>query len=888
MNKHRLALFGLLVSSLLTWGQEKIDNPVLPRVADAGVMKYNGRYYIGGVQTRGDFYVSKDLVKWEGPVHVLTMDNQWATPFGIGNEQIHANDMHYINGVFHFYWSVNFWGNERNVVHIAHAQATQPLGPYRETTQEQWLDNRIDPHLFIDDDGRMYLYMVKFTDGNTIWVRPMKDPVTFEGEAQYVFASQVGTWETLDNRVAEGAWVIKYRERYYLMYNTNHTSTQWGNYMLGVAEASSPLTFNQGNKYAAPVMTSNQLELEDSFVDLLRYQNQGLFYYSFDSVQAPAWYQAGRDVSSWKKGRSGFGFPVTENSTTQNVKTIWNTPSCFVYKPFIYDRQTNGNLSLRLHHIGATNVWLNGKLIYESPAPEYRHIPIDKTLLADGPNTLAIESRRGRRSNFLDLALFDMKGETADDILYTPGQPNILRGPNGFEWWLVYMANKNAEARGQYINRVHFFGHTLTVDGISGRNTPGYHPIPAKPTYQYLSDNGQTLPPLNGLLPSIPATHYYFEANIRSAADGLSDGITAWQSDEDNYLRIFLDAANKEWSYRLNQQGKQETRSFPLGEEFKAGVFHSLAVFKNHTDFTLRIDNRPAAGQSRIATGFSGKGLPGICSARSNAEFDGITYTPGWDEYAGEIKGWEATDASPALRLKGDLLDAYEMSVQLNTSGETPLTTVYPVYADADNYLKVDFDATQRHLLVSGRNKGKALAPRSYPLARWKDYYASHVFSDFMERHFIFDTPLTLDALLLKKEAIYRSDTIIEDIHEQFHIYYTAADGQWKALSELKHTPWEHPAFSRLTFAPIETKELIFARKTAEDENFLMRDLSLQKIRVNEMYKQTYNFRVIKDKKQIRFFVDGKQICELPDTFEKAKVGIAGGFDSLTLFRLSE
>ncbi|MDR1938556.1 MAG: family 43 glycosylhydrolase [Tannerellaceae bacterium] len=890
--KNYFMTLSLFLFPLLAWGQVTIDNPVLPRVADAGVMKHNGRYYIGGVFTNGDFYVSGDLVHWDGPVHAVTMDNAWATPFGIGNEQIHANDMHYINGVFHLYWSVNSWGKDRNVVHITHAEADHPLGPYRETTQPHWLDNRIDPHLFIDDDGSLYLYMVKFTDGNTIWVRPMKDPVTFEGEAQYVFASQPGTWETLDNRVAEGAWVIKYRNRYYLMYNTNHTSTQWGNYMLGVAEAASPTGFNQGNKYPAPVMTSNQLELEETFVDLLRYQDKGAFYYSLDSVQAD-WYQSGQDVSSWKKGKGGFGFPVTENSTTQNVKTIWNTPACFVYKPFLYDRQKNGKLSMRLHHTGAAKAWLNGKLIYNKDGADYRHIPIDKNLLADGRNTLAIESRRGRRSNFFDVALFDMKEETADDILYTPGQPNILRGPNGFEWWLVYMANKNAEARGQYINRVHFFGHTLTVDDITGRNTPGYHPAPAKPTYRYLSDTGQPLPPVNGLLPSIPATHYYFEAGIRSAANSLSDGITAWQSDEGDRLKIYLDAANKEWSYLLNRQGKQEKHTFPLSEDFKAGVFHTLAVFKNHTDFSVWIDNRPAPGLSRIETGFGGKGLPGVCSGHSNAEFDGITYTIGWDEYGDEIKGWEDSAETPGIHLKGDLLDAYEMSVQLNTSGETGLTTVYPVYTDAENYLKADFDAAQRQLIVSGKNKGKPLPGQRYPLARWKDYYASHVFSDFMERHFIFDTPITLDAVLLKKEAVYRSDTVIEDIHEKFHIYYTAENGEWKELNGVRHTAWEHPGFSRLAFPPVETGELVFVKKIAEDENFVMRDLSLQKIKVNEVYKQAYNFRVVKYGKQIRFFVDGKQICEFPDTFEKARVGIANGandrgFNFLTLFHLPE
>ena len=67
---------------------QNIQNPVLPGVADAGVMKYNGKYYIGGVFTNGDFYVSDDLVHWGKPVHVVTMDNGWSRGSGAGNEQI--------------------------------------------------------------------------------------------------------------------------------------------------------------------------------------------------------------------------------------------------------------------------------------------------------------------------------------------------------------------------------------------------------------------------------------------------------------------------------------------------------------------------------------------------------------------------------------------------------------------------------------------------------------------------------------------------------------------------------------------------------------------------------------------------------------------------------
>ena len=37
---------------------QNIQNPVLPGVADAGVMKYNGKYYIGGVLPMGIFMFS--------------------------------------------------------------------------------------------------------------------------------------------------------------------------------------------------------------------------------------------------------------------------------------------------------------------------------------------------------------------------------------------------------------------------------------------------------------------------------------------------------------------------------------------------------------------------------------------------------------------------------------------------------------------------------------------------------------------------------------------------------------------------------------------------------------------------------------------------------------
>ena len=336
MNMRNCFVILLLASVMTATGQNR-ENPVIKGVADAGVLKYAGKYYLGGVATYGDFYVSSDLTHWDQRIHVFDLDNKWTHGTGARNNQVHANDITYSNGLFHLLFSVNYWGQDRHIVHITHATSPTITGPFREVRDDQWFENRIDPQVFRDEDGRLYLYMVKFTDGNTIWGRPMNQDFSFCGEAVQQFSSQPGTWETLDNRVAEGPFVVKYRGKYYMMYNANHTAHTYGNYRLGVCEAESPLGFNPGGKYSHPVV---------------------------------------------------------------------------------------------------------------------------------GPKA--------------DRSLWDMYVSHENDSLFTPGQPNIVRGPNGWEWWLIYMANKGRH-RDQYVDRIHFTNNRLTVDGITDKLSEGFHPLPSLP-----------------------------------------------------------------------------------------------------------------------------------------------------------------------------------------------------------------------------------------------------------------------------------------------------------------------------------------------------------------------------------------------------------------------
>lgn len=825
---------------------QNIPNPVLPGVADAGVMKYNGKYYIGGVHTNGDFYVSDDLVHWSRPVHVLSMNNDWTKGTGAGDDQIHANDIRYLNGDFHLYWSVNYWGKDKHAVHIVHAQSGDVLGPYTEPHKKTWMDNRIDPMVFRDDDGQLYMYMVRFTDGNTIWGRKMKNPAEFDGEPVCQFASLPDTWETMDNRVAEGPWVMKYRDRYYMMYNANHTATEWGNYQLGVAEADSPLSFQNGNKYSYPVVGCNQTQLEEKYVDLLRYGRtyQPLFDYT-EIRPAEGWMKAGHDVSGWAKGETGFSSREVKGSTTRRLGTLWNSPALWLRKTFTVSKP--GNLALRVAHDGDTRIYLNGKLIYEKQGRDYRMVNLDKkarAALKEGENLLAVETNQGR-SCFFDVSLFDMKADVADDILMTPGQPNILRGPNGFEWWLIYMANKNNEPRGQYINRIHFFDKTLFVDGITGPRTAGYHPEPSLPTFSKQSEE-----PSFGVLQGVqPATAYLFETGVKTNNEA---GVIAWWKDADNCAYVGLDAKNQCWYLRTRIDGKESKEAYTLPRDFRWGVYHHLRIERNAGNLKVWIDEIPAPGKHLFTEIIPAApaGVPGVFDETQDAVFQGVTYTIGFDDDRVQLAEKEEV-------LKGEFLNDYEFSFQLSGLSDESIAGSYPIYVDKDNYVKTTFNAVTRRLEVVAVKKGRQAWRKDFPLECLQTVYTDVKYTDFIEKTYRFASPTRLDAIYLNRHEVDNHSEFVDDMFAHFRIEYLN-NGEWRPIDNRGAEVAEHPAYNKLAFADVKAEGIRFINKNAED---LRRHI--YKIRIREQWKNTYNFRAVRRGEKLYIFVDGRQL-EVP------------------------
>ena len=80
---------------------KNLINPVA-RCADAGVMNFCGEYFISGVGLPGQFLISSDLIKWQGPVSFFQTKADWLRKND--EKEMHAPGMRYINGKVYFYW----------------------------------------------------------------------------------------------------------------------------------------------------------------------------------------------------------------------------------------------------------------------------------------------------------------------------------------------------------------------------------------------------------------------------------------------------------------------------------------------------------------------------------------------------------------------------------------------------------------------------------------------------------------------------------------------------------------------------------------------------------------------------------------------------------------
>lgn len=200
----------------------------------------DGTYYLYGTSPDSgkgfEVYTSKDLNTWEGPVgvsdgYVLTPETSWGTK-GFWAPQVFRRDGRYY---------MIYTADEQ----LAIAVSESPRGPFTQTEKRMIPaeTKQIDPFVFFDDDGKIYLYHVRLTDGNRIYVAELNPDLgsVREETARECIHAESG-WENTWNSewpVAEGPTVIRKGDTYYMFYSANDFRNP--DYAVGYATASSPM-----------------------------------------------------------------------------------------------------------------------------------------------------------------------------------------------------------------------------------------------------------------------------------------------------------------------------------------------------------------------------------------------------------------------------------------------------------------------------------------------------------------------------------------------------------------------------------------------------------------------------------------------------------------------
>jgi hypothetical protein len=754
-----------------------LRNPVA-RCADAGILHAGGTYYLSGVGLPGQVIWSTDLVHWQGPRQVFDPQVHWARDSDLqtGIREVHAPCFARINGRVHLYWNG-----------IGHAVADSPFGPFVEPDPDARFDRDIDPFLFTDEDGRLYFYTVKFDRGNVLYGQRLESPDALADTAVRLFGARDGTWETRDgNRIAEGPEVFRYCDRYYLLYAANGTWIENGHYAIGCAEADSPLGFGEGSRYPGPVLESNEHALDARGRILVQRGYLGGGEWDYTSQQpGEGWDRPGFEPGpGWQRGLGGFGFPNRPQSRVNWVGTEWNSHEVWLRHEFTCQEPVGPEVRLKLRAVADIDVAINGVPAFSCSGwtgPGLFPVPADALAVLNRSDTavLTVHARQSRPDTaYVDLALIDFGTTPPDDLVWNPGQPNIVLGPNGFERYLVYFALWDQGPHCQGINRVRFVDRRLTVAGPTGTNPPDHTRAPTAPTFSdhfnshridglnsaghagweyrdgwWFTLDGearqtafpwqpQPVPVAKAIARTAPARHYRVQADVRTlptTADGTA-GLVGWFRDHHTWLLFLMAADGRQVRWLLSRDGVRSEGALDLPESLDPNRVHRLRLDRQASRWQLFVDHCRITPRQGLELATVEPGRPGLAALGAEAAFDGFVHTVGWEEWDDTVQDWHttgegnATDAlvtgdgleveavtAPVYLRKGVPLPAYEFEahVRFPEEPENTVAVVVPAYVDSRTWLRVELPADESVVVVRECLNGTERPAQRVNLDHW-------------------------------------------------------------------------------------------------------------------------------------------------------------------------
>ena len=214
-----------------TAGKQTYQNNLIADGADPDILYYNGYYYMYVTGTGYPVYRSADLDNW-----TLMGKSLPEVSWNINKQYMWAPDVEYINGKFYMAVSMGEAG-------FGIAVSDSPTGPFVCAGDMPFLTQTIDGHIFVDDDGKIYLYYTSWCNGRKygIWgVEMQSDCLTPKWETEKLIFTPTEPWEmTMDmGGVVEAPFMFKKDGVYYLVYSGSH---YMADYAVGYATSKSPL-----------------------------------------------------------------------------------------------------------------------------------------------------------------------------------------------------------------------------------------------------------------------------------------------------------------------------------------------------------------------------------------------------------------------------------------------------------------------------------------------------------------------------------------------------------------------------------------------------------------------------------------------------------------------
>jgi beta-xylosidase len=226
-------------------------------IADPTIFYHNQTYYLYGTVEGNSsegflVHTSKDMKSWKIPAEAK---DGYALRKGdvFGDKGFWAPQVFVYNNKFYMAYVAN--------ENIAIAESNNPSGPF---TQREKIPlaapvKQIDPFVFIDDDGKKYLYHVRLINGNKLFVAEMtEDFSAIKPETLRECINATEDWEntTHAHPVAEGPTILKHKNLYYFVYTANDFRNP--DYAVGYAVSSSP--FGPWKKYAGnPILSRKNI-----------------------------------------------------------------------------------------------------------------------------------------------------------------------------------------------------------------------------------------------------------------------------------------------------------------------------------------------------------------------------------------------------------------------------------------------------------------------------------------------------------------------------------------------------------------------------------------------------------------------------------------------------